>query len=105
MPLKLEELATSLKTIGESVHNITGEVSNAIEQSHLADQCGGDGPLKLVDLLGVTDTSLHGIFNTLSGVKEVMECQNFNPIYTIFVYDGKLCFFLTKYQSFIGYHM
>lgn len=93
MPLKLEELGTILKTIGESVHNITGDVSNAIEQSNLAEQCGGDGPSKLLDLLGLADTTMHGIINSLWGVREVMECRNFNPIYTIFVYDGKLCFF------------
>eukprot|EP00804_Cyclotella_cryptica_P007484 CCRYP_020726-RC/>CCRYP_020726-RC protein AED:0.09 eAED:0.09 QI:773/1/1/1/0.8/0.66/6/232/998 len=90
MPLKLEELATAIKTIGESVQNITGEVSNAIEQSNLAEQCGGDGPSKLIGLLGLADTTVQGVFKTLWGVKEVMECQNFNPIYTIFVYDA-LC--------------
>ena len=99
MPHKLEDLATSLKTIGESVHNITGEVSNAIEQSNLAQQCGGDGPSNLIDLLGLADTTVHGIFKTLWGVKEVMECQNFNPIYTIFVYDGKLRFVLRMYHN------
>jgi hypothetical protein len=62
---------------------------NSISQSNLSSQCGGEeGPSNLVDILGLADTSIHGLFDVLTGVRGVMECENFNPIYTTFVYDA-----------------
>lgn len=91
MPTELNELSTLLVNVGGSVHNVTGAVANAVQQTNLAMQCGGDGTTQLTNLLGLVDASIHGIFSSLSGFKGVLQCENFNPIYTTFAYDGKCC--------------
>lgn len=88
MPSDLNDMSMALSTIGNTVHNITSDVFNAVQQTDLAMQCGGDGTTQLTNLLGLVDASIHGIITSLSGVKEVMKCENFNPIYTTFAYDA-----------------
>lgn len=100
MPTELNELSTLLVNVGDSVHNVTGTVANAVQQTNLAMQCGGDGTTQLTNLLGLVDASIHGIFSALSGVKGVLQCENFNPIYTTFAYDGKCCQPCWRHKSF-----
>jgi hypothetical protein len=89
MPTELNDLSVILYTIGDEVHNIAGQVANAIQQGGLDSQCGGDGTTQFTNLLGLADASIHGIFNSLSGLRGALQCENFNPIYTTFAYDGE----------------
>ena len=90
MPTVLNELSVALRSVGDSVHSITGEVVNAVKNTNLATQCGGDGTTQLTELLGLVDKSVHGVFTSLLNVKGILQCENFNPIYTTFAYDGEL---------------
>jgi hypothetical protein len=89
MPTDLNELSTALYAVGDSIHTIAGEVANAIKSSNLAQQCGNDGTTQLTELLGLVDASVHGVFDSLSGVRGLLQCENFNPIYTTFAYEGE----------------
>mmetsp|Transcript_18686 Transcript_18686/g.38807 ORF Transcript_18686/g.38807 Transcript_18686/m.38807 type:complete len:1066 (-) Transcript_18686:114-3311(-) len=89
LPPKLDVLTTALADVGNTVHNQINNVSLAIQQSDLFAKCGGKGgPSKLVSLLEISDSAIHTIYNVLFGVREILECQNFNPIYTSLVYDA-----------------
>lgn len=96
LPPKLDVLTTALADVGNTVHNQINNVSLAIQQSDLFAKCGGKGgPSKLVSLLEISDSAIHTIYNVLFGVRDILECQNFNPIYTSLVYDGEstiVCF-------------
>lgn len=100
-PLKLEDLSAALSKVGETVHGITEQVTGLLKGSNLAEQCGADGPTKLLDLLGLADTKVHSIFGALSGVKGLLVCENTNPIYTTFAYDGEFSFVSFNLYSYV----
>lgn len=52
----------------------------------------------LLTLLDLSDTSIHIIYDALFGMKDLLQCRNFNPIYTTLVYDGEFAIFvLTRF--------
>lgn len=100
-PTDLDEFSTALAAVGNSVHTITSEVTSAITSSNLAAQCGGDGANQLTELLGLVDASVHEVFNSLGDVRGMMQCENWNPIYTTFAYEGKISLALLPEFRFI----
>jgi len=41
-----------------------------------------------VSALELTDVTMHSVYDILIEVRELMQCQNFNPIYTATAYDA-----------------
>lgn len=87
-PLKLVHLSSAVSTVGKSLHSQLSAIAEAMQQPGLADLCGGEaGFSKLAALLELTDTSVHAIYDNILGVREILECNNINPVYTTLVYD------------------
>ena len=57
-------------------------------KNFLVDRCGETGPSNLVSVLELTDVTMHGVYDILLEVRDLMQCQNFNPIYTATAYDA-----------------
>jgi hypothetical protein len=88
-PPKLETLSTAISSIGASLHSHLGDaVLNAPHEPSLLKICGNEvGSSHLEALLGRADAAVHGVYDVLFGVREVLECHNINPMYTALVYD------------------
>lgn len=85
LPPKLEFLSSAVTSIGGSIHSL------ATNETGLAELCEVQvGSAKLLPLLERTDTTVHGIYDVLIRLRQILECQNYNPIYTTLVYDA-LC--------------
>lgn len=87
LPTKLETLSNSILHTGNLLHNQISSIISATKDI-LADRCGEAGPSNLVSALELTDVTMHGVFDILVEVKDLMLCQNFNPIYTSTAYDA-----------------
>lgn len=57
-------------------------------QNLIAGRCGDAGPSSLVSALELTDVTMHGVYDVLLEVRDLMQCSNFNPIYTVTTYDA-----------------
>mmetsp|Transcript_8808 Transcript_8808/g.15501 ORF Transcript_8808/g.15501 Transcript_8808/m.15501 type:complete len:976 (+) Transcript_8808:58-2985(+) len=91
-PPKLEILSSSVSTIGGFLHSQLSAVAKATtKQPGLTELCGGRVNFsKLVAVLELTDTAVHGMYDVLIGVRDMSGCHNFNSVYTTLVYDA-LC--------------
>ncbi|KAL9186769.1 hypothetical protein ACHAXT_010489 [Thalassiosira profunda] len=85
-PVKLETLTSTVTSIGGLVHS---QLSIAQQPGNVG-MCEGESTpfTSLSALLELTDTVIHGIYEALIGVRDILSCPNFNPIYTAFVYDA-----------------
>ena len=88
-PPKLETLSSAVSSVGEFLHSQLDVVAEYTEQPGLSQLCGGE----LFAVLELTDSAVHGMYDVLVGVRDILECNNFNPMYTTLVYDGE--FFLS----------
>mmetsp|Transcript_19820 Transcript_19820/g.29381 ORF Transcript_19820/g.29381 Transcript_19820/m.29381 type:complete len:991 (-) Transcript_19820:75-3047(-) len=87
VPPKLETLSNAISHTGNFLHSqISNLVSNT--KDFLAERCGETGPSDLVSALELTDVAMHGVYDILLEVRQLMQCQHFNPIYTSTTYDA-----------------
>lgn len=88
-PLTLATLSSAVSSVGGVLHSQLLTVAHFTQETGLAEQCGGEaGPSKLVALLDLTDMAIHGMYDILFGLRDILQCNNFNPIYTTLVYDA-----------------
>lgn len=87
VPPKLETLSNAISHTGNFLHS---QISNLVSSTKdfLADRCGETGPSNLVSALEITDVTMHGVYDVLIEVRHLMQCNNFNPIYTSTAYDA-----------------
>ncbi|KAL7535787.1 hypothetical protein ACHAXR_006727 [Thalassiosira sp. AJA248-18] len=88
-PTKLETLSSALSSIGLFLHSQLNAAAEVTQQPGLSElYCGEAGLSNLISVLELTDAVVHGMYGVLMGVREILECHNFNPIYTTLVYDA-----------------
>ena len=87
-PPKLETLSSAVSSVGGFLHSQLDVVAEYTEQPGLSQLCGGE----LFAVLELTDSAVHGMYDVLVGVRDILECNNFNPMYTTLVYDGEFFF-------------
>ena len=99
-PVTLETLSLAVSSTGAVIHSQLATIAEYTQQGGLLEQCGGQvGHLKLVALLELTDTAVHGMHDILLGLNDFLHCDNFNPIYTSLIYDGEPIF---VFQNFFA---
>ena len=67
-----------------------GQISSlaSVTKDFLVKRCGETGPSALLSALELTDVTMHGMYDIILEIRELMQCQNFNPIYTSTTYDA-----------------
>ena len=89
-PTTLDTLTSSISSIGTFLHSQLNAVVKATENPNLLDLCGDNAAYKsLIASLAVAGTAVHGVYDVLIGVREMLECQNVNPIYSSLLYSGE----------------
>ena len=83
----METLSNAIAYTGNYLHVQISSLASATKD-FLAERCGETGPSNLLSALELTDVTMHGVYDIIVEIRQVMQCQNFNPIYTSTTYDA-----------------
>lgn len=86
-PLLLETLSSATASVGAVVNSTINDLSEA---GSMEECVAGSSYSILIALLELTGSAIHGVYGVLSGLRDILACDNFNRLYSALV-DSLFC--------------
>ena len=87
---QIRSIAQQLRRVVDSAHNLS-EIAMNQSLEEIENNCGVNeaGAIAFQSGAELLHEASHALNDALVGVRDVLSCRTFNPIYTTFVHDGK----------------